>query len=81
MSDDNKKYTKKKWLINDGGKETIIEGLTEWGVLGVYFKVGRFGLGKEWQFTKLKNGWTIAADASERTFSRRKIKLKEIKTY
>lgn len=68
---------KKQWIIDDGGKETIIEALTERGALGIYYKVGRFGLGREWQFTRLKNGWILAADASERSFSRRKIKLKE----
>lgn len=76
--DENKVFKKRKWIIKDGDKETIVEGLTERGVLGVYYKVGRFGLGKEWQFTKLKTGWIIAADAAERKFSRRKIKLKEI---
>ena len=69
---------KKQWLINDGNKETIIEALTERGALGIYYKLGRFGLGREWQFTKMNNGWTLAADGAERKFSRRKIKLKEI---
>jgi hypothetical protein len=76
--DNYKQLKKRKWIIKDGNKETIVEGLTERGVLGVYYKVGRFGLGKDWQFTKLKTGWIIAADASEKPFYRRKIKLKEI---
>jgi len=69
---------KKRWLINDGGKETEIEALTMWGALGIYYKVGRFGLGKEWQFTEMNTGWILAADGAERKFSRRKIKLREI---
>ena len=69
---------KKKWLINDSGKETIVESLTMWGALGRYYTGDRFGLTKEWQFTTTKTGWILASDGSDRNFCRKKIKLKEI---
>jgi hypothetical protein len=69
---------KKKWLIDDGGEEKIVEALTMWGALGIHFKGDRFGLSNEWQFTTTKTGWILASDGAERKFSRRKVKLREV---
>ena len=69
---------KKKWLIDDSGKEVVIEALTMWGALGIHFTGDRFGLSNEWQFTTTKTGWILAVDGGDRKFGRQKIKLKEI---
>ena len=69
---------KKKWLIDDGGEEKIVEALTMWGALGIHFKGDRFGLSNEWQFTTTKTGWILASDGAERKFCRRKVKLREV---
>ena len=65
-------------VLDRNGKECIVEGRCPTEALGIFLKRGRFGLGKEWVFTRQHNGWIIASNKAAKNLERTYHKLREV---